>query len=201
MALTTADLARIKAELGYNVLTVGAIPYVSYVSLFDQIVQPYMQSGASTTSNTVVAAASSPTAVSLTLADIDGFTAGDSVVVDVDALQETATIRAVSGSTISVILSLGHTAGYPVTVDGGEGIVREILKRLRGLTVQIGNASNTAGIKQVDEIQFFGNSVESSQLAMLAKSRLETRDELAAVLGVPNLWRIRRAGGSNVVLY
>ncbi len=71
MALTTAEVRRVKYELGYNTLAVGAEPYFSYVSVFDQVIQPYLTAGTATTSDTEVDAVSAgdpPSPVTLTLA-------------------------------------------------------------------------------------------------------------------------------------
>ncbi len=207
MALTTSMLARIRAELGYNTLSAGAEPYISYVAVFDVIVRTYMQGGASTTSSTTVAAATTPTAASLVLADATGFTAGDRCIVDVDSLQEAATIRGVTGSTISVILSLAHAGTYPVTVEGGESLVAAILKKIDALKDQFSQVVQTAGLKRAEDIEWYqagsGNSKAggSAQLAALFAQRDYYRDELAALLGVQNLWRVRQGAGSSVVLW
>ena len=58
MALTSAEVRRIRYELGYNVLAVGAEPYVGVTQLFEQVIQPYLTAGASTTSSTAVVASS-----------------------------------------------------------------------------------------------------------------------------------------------
>ncbi len=205
MALTASDLAQIKASLGYNTLTIGAIPYVAYLSLFDQVVQPYLQAGAATTSSTAVTASSTPAVVSLALALATGFAAGDRVVVDVDSLQEEATIRSVTGSAISVALSLAHAGTYPVTVVGGETIIRSILRRLIALGTQLDSVAATAGLKRAEDIEWYqsasGAYGGSAQLGGLYAQRDVLRDELAAALGVPNLWRVRKAGATSVALY
>ena len=207
MALTTSDLARIRAELGYNTLSAGAEPYISYVAVFDVIVKTYMQGGASTTSSTTVAAATAPTAVSLVLTDATGFTAGDRCIVAVDSLQEAATIRGVTGSTISVILSLAHAGTYPVTVEGGETLVRAVLKKIDALKDQFAQVVQTAGLKRAEDIEWYqagsGNAKAggSAQLAALFAQRDYYRDELAALLGVQNLWRVRQGAGSSVVMW
>ena len=81
MALLTSEIQRIKFELGYNVLAVGAEPYVGVTQLFEQVIAPYTQGGAATTSATAVPAASAPPPVALTLTDATGFHAGDAVVI------------------------------------------------------------------------------------------------------------------------
>lgn len=207
MALTTSELARVRAELGYNTLSAGAEPYISYVAVFDVVIKTYMQGGASTTSSTTVAAAATPTAVTLTLASATGFTAGDRVVIDVDSLQESATIRSVSGSTISVLLSLAHTGTYPVTVEGGESMVRALLQRIDALKDQFSQVVQTAGLKRAEDIEWYqasaGNNKAggSAQLAALFAQRDYYRDELASLLGVTNMWRLKEGAGSNVVLW
>lgn len=191
MALLASELARVKYELGYNTLDAGAEPYVSVVALFDQVIQKYLTSGASTTSSTVVPAASTPTPVDLTLASTTGFSAGDRVVIDVDSRQELVQVQSIAATTITVLLSLAHTGNYPVTVEGGESIVREILNRLYSLSASLGGlAVSTAGIKRVDEIEFFGSS-EINRIRQLNDLRMKWRDELASVLGVTNMWRVR----------
>lgn len=207
MALTASELIRLKAELGYPVTTIGAEPYISYVQVFDQVILPYTQGGASTTSSTTVAAATTPTAVSLTLLDATGFVAGDRAIVDVDSFQETPTIRSVTGSTISVILSLAHAGTYPVTVEGGESLLRDILKQLAAIKAQFSQVVQTAGLKRAEDIEWYqagagmGKAGGSAQLAALFAQRDDLREQLSRHLNVANLWLIRRSSGSNVVLW
>lgn len=200
MSLSTSELRRIRAELGYNTLLAGAEPYIGVHAVFDQVVAEYLQAGAATTSATAVAAASSPTPVALTLASATGFSAGDRVVIDVDTRQEIATIQSVSGAAITVQLSLTHSGTYPVTVEGGETIVRRILRNLATISEQIDNAGSTAGIKKVDEIEFFGEGSQA-QLSRLLELQMSQRDELASVLGVQNLWRVRQGANLSTSLY
>lgn len=200
MALLTSELQRIKYELGYHLVGIQGEPYITYIQLFEQVVQPYLQAGASTTSTTAVQAAETPTPVSLTLTSATGFAAQDRVVIDVDGRQEVATVQNVSGSSISVMLSLAHSGTYPVSVEGGEGIIRQLLKRLDQLAITIGDdAIAGAGVKRVDEIEFFGPVNGVSRYTELTRMREYWRDELAGVLGVPNLRR--RGSSGSIVLY
>lgn len=207
MALTTSETVRLKAELGYPVTTIGAEPYISYVQVFDQVIKPYTQGGAATTSSTTVAAVTTPTVVTLTLADATGFTAGDRAIVDVDSLQESATIRSVAGSTISVILSLAHTGTYPVSVEGGETLIRAVLKQLDAVKSQFSQVIQTAGLKRAEDIEWYqagassGNAGGSAQLAALFAQRDDLREQLSRLLNVANLWKVRRGSGANVVLW
>ena len=201
MALTTAEVTRLRAELGYNVLGIGAEPYIGITSIFDAVIQPYVLAGASTTSTTSVTAATTPTPSALTLASATGFAAGETVVVDVDARQEVVTVQSITGAVITVLLSRAHAGTYPVTVEGGETIVREYLRKLRLLSNPGGTYETMAergGVKKVDEIEFFGSEVGSSSLRDVDRLQRKYRNELASILGVPNL---RDGGASSVSPY
>lgn len=204
MALSTSEVQRIRKALGYNVLSAGAEPYITYVAVFDRVVQAYLSGGAATTSSTTVAAASTPTVVALALASATGITAGDRVVIDVDSLQEVATIRSITGSAISVALTLAHTGTYPVVVEGGETMVRELLRKIAVVDTQLDAAVSTAGLKRAEDIEWYQSSSGfggSAQLGALYAQRDTLRDELAMLLGVPNLWRVRRGSGSSIAVY
>lgn len=203
MSLLPSEVRRIRFELGYNVLSVGAEPYVGVTQLFEQVIQPYLTAGASTTSSTAVVASSSAAPVAITLASATGFNVFDRVVVDVDGRQEFATVSAVSGATITVQLSLAHSGTYPVTVEGGESIVREILReciRLGGGGGLISSAASKAGLKKVDEIEFFGDSSNVTITAQQRRELARWRDDLASALGVENL-RASSGGGGSIGLY
>ena len=200
MALLTSEIQRIKYELGYNTLTINAEPYIGIVRIFENVVQEYMQGGATTTSSTSVTASTSGAFATLTLASATGFTAGDRVVVDVDDVQEFATVKSLSGSTISVFLRKAHAGTYPVTVEGGETMVREILSTLRSLggpKGSLASAAESAGIKRVDEIEFAGGAYGNTQFKEILRQQRYWRNELASLLGVPNL---RGMQGSGIAL-
>jgi hypothetical protein len=199
MSLSQSELRRIRYELGYNILNAGAEPYVGTHSVFDQVVQTYMQGGASTTSTTTVTAATSPTPVTLALASATGFTTGDVVIIDVDDRQERATIQSLVGGAMTVLLSKAHLGTFPVTVEGGESMVRELLARLREVDDKIAESRTSAGLKSVGRgaVEWFSSG---SVLSSLKKIQMDHRDELASLLGVPNLWR-RRSGGGRCELY
>jgi hypothetical protein len=199
VALLTSELRRIREELGYNVLDAGAEPYLGVHAVFDQVIAVYMQGGASTTSSTSVTAATTATPVTLTLASATGFTAGDNVAIDVDDRYEQARVQAVSGSTITVLLNLAHTGTYPVTVEGGEMIVREILREIAKVKARIGQILTIAGLKRADEVEWYPASKGQGPFAELIKLLSFWRDELASALGVVNLRRARMGGGAPVL--
>lgn len=201
MALLTSELQRLRFECGYNVLAAGAEPYIGVTAVFDQVIATYMTAGASTTSSTAVTAATTPTPATLTLASVSGFSAFSRVWIDVDARQEAATVQAVSGSTIVVLLSLAHSGTYPVTVEGGEAMVRDQLRKLRVIDEQMTAAYSSAGIKQVDEVHFFGDASARTRLRELGDAQAEARDELCSMLGVQNMWRLRQQAQQTISLY
>jgi hypothetical protein len=198
VALLDSEVARCKAELGYPLLS-QANPYIGITLLFEQVVQPYIVAGAKTTSSTAVVAADEPTPSTLTLADITGVHAGDRVSVDVDDRQESATVQSLTGSTIVVLLKGAHTGTYPVTVEGGEQIVREILARIRATKTEMGGTFGEGALKKVDEVEFYQTG--GSLFSTLGSQLMFWRDELAAALGIQSLWARRRAGATRMSVY
>jgi hypothetical protein len=135
MALLPSELARCKFELGYNALSLSALPYAidGITQMFEQIVAPYLQAGALAFSSTVVVAASAATPVVLTLSSGTGFTVGSVVIVDQGDTQESSYVQVIAGTSLTVPLLNAHSGTYPVTVEGGESIVRDILRECRAL--------------------------------------------------------------------
>jgi len=206
MALSDSEIQRIRSELGYNVLSIGAEPYIQYTAIFEQVIQQYINTEAATTSSTTVTASTAPAVVTLTVGSTTGFTAGDTVIVDVDSLRERATIRHVaSATTFTVLLKNAHSGTYPVQLESGETIARDIIEKLDGVAAQIQSAATTAGIKKVDEIEFFGKAGygSESQLDSLTKMRDYWRNQLSAALGVVSMWNVMKAqrGGAYLELY
>lgn len=209
MALSDSELARCKRELGFSLLSSGAQAYVEdHTFLWEQIIQPFVLDVADTTSSTTVTAATTPTPVALTLGSATGFAANDRVVIDVDSRLETPTIQSVSGSTITVLLSLAHSGTYGVTVDGPVTIVRNILRELSNLESTIGRLRSRVGIKKAgDEVEFFGGGATlASQgidpLTQTLQLRETWRDELMSAFGLrsrPN--GANTGGGASISLY
>lgn len=199
MAILDSELVRIKAELGFNVLNIGAEPYIGIAAVFSQVIQPNLSGGAATTSSTSVTAATSPTPVTLTLASGTGFAAGVRVVVDVDDRQETATAQNLSGVSLTLMLSKAHSGTYPVTVEGGESIVRDILARIRTVRTSMATSLGAGAIRKVDELEFYNSN--GSQFGALGSELMYWRDELAAALGIESMWARRRAGAQRLSVY
>lgn len=203
MSLLTSEVRRIKHELGYNVIGSGAEPYISIAAVFEQVIQVYLTSGATTTCSTVVAAATTATPVTMTLTSATGFAAGDRVWIDVDDRQECATVQSIAAPAITVLLSKAHTGTYPVTVESGETIIRELLSKIRAVdTAQVDVGIAAGGIKKADEVEFFGKGEGGGAATALAAQREYWRRELASALGVVYLREYRRgSAGSGCELY
>ncbi len=211
MALLTSEMTELRVALGYNALGINAEPYVEYHAIFDRVVLEYLQAGATTTSATaVVASTNGATApVTIVLLSATGFAAGDRIVVDVDERQEEATAQSLSGANLTLQLRAAHTGTYPVTVDGGEAIIRRLLRRIRAVQDRLSSGgvlsgAGSGGLKQVDEIQFHASGAYgygSTTIGALAKELMRLRDELASALGVQNLFRVRAGGGLTMAVY
>lgn len=200
MTLLDSEIQRIRYETGYNTMAAGAEPYVSVVAVFNEVVSTYITTAASTTSATAVTAATAPTPVTLTLTSATGFAAWERVIVDVDSRREAALVQSISGSDITLLLSKVHSGTYPVGIESGETIVREILRQLQAIGDKLGgSAVSAAGVKRVDEIEFFGTSSSGGGMSTVAdnQSSLRTywRNELASACGVTNLWNLKPTSG------
>ena len=219
MTLALSELERVRTELGYNAVGVGAEPYISTVRVFDQVIRPFLTAGAATTSTTLVSAAvppAGPGPTSLVLADATGFVAFDRVWVDVEERSEATVVQSVLGNTIVVFLEKDHGPGVdPVNVEMGEAMVREILAAIAGIKAKLGaqgagTSSVWAGVgtlKRADEVEWYGSGTGNSTYGAgglayaLRKELMEWRDELASVVGVRNMWRERMGQGLGVVNY
>ena len=200
MALLDSEIARVKAELGYNLLSNGASPWIDNVFIFEQVIQPNLTGGASTTSSTAIPEVSQPTPRALTLASATGFAAGARIVVDVDARQEIATAQSLSGAVVTVLLSKPHSGTYPVTVEGPETIVREILVRIRETKDKLASQYGSGALKQVDEIHFYDARGQTA-FGVLGANLSYWREQLAAALGIRSAWSAKAAAGSTLSVY
>lgn len=199
MALLDSEIARCKAELGYNLLSSGAAPWIDTVLLFEQVIQPNLSGGAKTTSSTAITAKADPGPVVVTLADPTGFHAGDRMVLDVDSRQEAATIQSLTGSAATVLLQGAHSGTYPVTVEGPETIVREILKAILETKAKLAADFGSGALKKVDEVEFY--ATPGTYFGILGQNLAWWREQLAAALGIESLWTIKKAGASTLSVY
>jgi len=199
MAFTTGELIRIRAELGFNVLTSGAAPFVNVTAYFETIVQNYITAGAATTSSTAVDASDEPVLVNLTLTDATGFASGDRVWVGVGDSQESSIVQNKSGDVIAVKLTKAQGGAYPVSVDGGEQVVRDLLEKIRLTKAEMADTFGEGSLKKIDEIEWYAAGV--TMFANLGSQLSFWRNELAVVLGAPNMWERLQMAGSAISVY
>ncbi len=200
MALSQSELQRIKAELGWNVLSVGAEPFVGVAMVFDQVIATYLLAGAETTSVTTVPESTEPHSRAIVLASATGFAAGTRIWVDVGDRAESAIVQSLVTTTATVVLSKPHSGTYPVYVDGGEAIVRDLLGRIADVKKELAGTFGEGALKKVDEVEFYQTGL--TLFGSIAKVLMFWRDELASVLGDVSLnkWR-RRSGGGSMSVY
>jgi hypothetical protein len=209
-SINVSEIQRIKHELSFNQLNVGAEPYVGITRYFEQIVIPNLNAGAVDTSTTLVGAVPPgqlPIAVALTLDNASAFNMFDNVSVDVDAAQETATVQSVTGNIIVVQLAKSHgqAGAYPIQQEGGLVIVRQYLRYLRKIAERINQFGSRAGVKKADEVEFFGGAhgraSEANGFTTLGHMQQHFRRELCMLLfGVGSVQEFGGAG-ANISLY
>jgi hypothetical protein len=122
----------------------------------------------------------------------------------------------ITANTITCLLSKPQSGTYPVIVEGGESIIRDLLNDLRqissGMNGQAGTLSalrSRVGIKAiVGVVEFFGGggtlaSQGIDPLTQVMQLREMWRDELASILGIPRLNARSGAhgGGGDVSVY
>ena len=187
--LSEIELDRIKFEAMDNVLGFGAVPYASIRNVYG-IIQDNVSSSSvdPTTSSTAVTAAGAAT---LTLAVATSIVAGTRVVLDVDDSREVVTVRNVSGSVISVVCTKAHAGTYPVEIESALTIVRGLLADLETLSQRERTLYASAGVKSVDEIEFFGPMERGGALGAIMGARIAKRHELARACGID--WIVREA--------
>ena len=163
--LLQSELSRVMQELGYSGLTLSALPYAfdGITQIFLQVLQPYIQQGNLTTASTTVMANANPTLTTITVASLSSnptsgpttMVVGDTLIVDQGIYQERSYIQAITGNNIQCLLQNPHTGIYPVTVEGGESIVRDRLRDCVNIQLQISGIAPQLGVKKTDEVEFF----------------------------------------------
>lgn len=202
--LTTDELARIKAELGDNILSINALPYIGIKSVYSQVILDNVVSSdtAATSTSTTISQATVDAggATTITVASATGLSVGTRIQIDVDSQRETCTVRNVSGTTISIIAKKPHSGTYPVEIESPLTLVRGTLSDLLSLEQnQFLDAYAQAGIKRVDEVEFADNGA----FGALTAQRQMLRARLASQLGLTEVWLAnqQRAGNSTIEIY
>jgi hypothetical protein len=196
MPFTTAELYRLKAELGFNLLSNDASPYIGITAWFDTVVNDNIASEVATTSSTTVTAATSYTPVALTLASATGFAVGARVCVDVDSRAEWATIQSLAATVATVQLKGAHSGTYPVVLDGPIPIARECLRRIDEVKREMAATFGTGQLKAVDEVSFYQAGSTRTLFGNLGQQLTYWRNELGAALGIAPQWSQSSGCGS-----
>lgn len=195
--ITEDELARIRAEVLDNVLDAGATAYFDVRGIYDVIRTNVVSSSVAATTSTTTVSSAGPT--TLTLASVSGLTAGQKVQVDCDALRETVTVRAISGSTISVICRKAHSGTYPVEIESPLTLVRGVLSDLAQLeTGSALDSLDALGLKQVDEV-VFRDDIDLTRA--IERGRGVLRARLAALCGITSIYNAARNRGSTIAVY
>jgi len=191
--LTDDELARIKAELLDNVLSLGAEPYVSIRAIYDVIRDNVVSSSVSPTTSSTAVSAAGPTTI--TLASATGYAAGQRIVLDVDGSREVVTLRSLSGAVASVICRKTHSGTYPVEVESALTIVRGLLSELEAVRDQIADARASAGLRRVDEVEWMDAASGRTQLDEMHRARELLRRDLAYALGLRGIYEASKQSG------
>lgn len=200
MALSTAEQESLRFHLGYGNIGSAGAPYSpdGYQELIDQVVSENLSTGTETSATTAITAGSTTT---VTPVAMTGITANVTLVVDVGDEAEVIVVKAVTGSTFSAKFDKAHTsAGYPISTMCGVARCRMLLwdaDRAWGKLSELGIVSR-AGIKQVDEIEFFGGGTyleeRTSHYVNIVKS-------LSALVQVAPKWASTRGGSCRLEAY
>ena len=201
--LTDDDMADVRRVLGDNLLSTGASPYFGIMKLWDVIRDNVSSSStAAATSSSTTVSASGPT--TLTLASVTGLAVGQRLMVDSDQQREVCTIRAISGSTVSVVCTRTHSGTYPVEIVSPLAIVRGLIADDWALEQRVRDAWGSAGLKQVDEVAWFSAQEGGSVDAALSRAKVAHGWRLAQACGVAGILReamAQRGAGGSVEVY
>ena len=220
MSLTSVELDRIRYELGISLVRLGAEPFIAFYAVFTKAVAPYLTDTGSTSTTTIAAVTTGADAVVTVVANpivtdpygTVAFAPGVDVVVDTGPNQEFATVRAVTGLSLTLsTLSLAHgTAGaqYPVILKGAEWIVRDILTRITAINGELSStAVQGAGAAAVDEIKLAvsmrNGKDQRDRFDSLIVQREQARFDLSYALFGADIRTNsrRRSGGGRMELY
>ena len=191
--LSDVEMNRMRAELGFNVVSSGAQPFISHVQVFD-LIRDYVSSTYDPTTSSSAVTAVGP--ANITVADATNVVQFGAYVIDTGAQQEVVVCGNIATTTFSGVFAKLHSGTYPVERESPLTLVRQILARLTTLEDKIFQATGQAGIKAVDEIEFFGAANERSRLEQMFDVRDRLRKELASRVNLSTF--VRQVAGVDV---
>lgn len=177
--LTNDELARVRLELGDNILAIGADPYLPVRAIWDVVRDNVVSSSTQPTSSST--AITSAGATTIVVASAAGLSVGTRVQLDVDQQRETCTIRSISGTTLGLIARLQHGGTYPVEIESPLTLVRGILSDLAALEqVHTREGYDALGLRRVDEVEWD----ERGAQYWIERARVWLRRRLATACGI-----------------
>lgn len=191
--LSDGELQRLRYELGFNVVGIGAEPYIDHAQI-PSTIQSYLFSDVQAVAYSATAV-TTPGSVDLHLDCVTGISQGTPVVIDCDDSFERVTVKKVNAleSLITVNCKRLHGTPFPVEIESGLSMVRVKLWTLASLEGRILDAADAAGLKSVDEV-VFQDAKATSVLATLLRQQQVHRRELASLV---NLNDVLSPTGSN----
>ena len=199
MAMTDAEVEATRFHLGFGNLDFGAYPYTSdgFKSIFGEVIAPNLTIGAETTATTSIAGTGGQ---AVTPASMTGIEVQSRLVVDVGDAAETVVVSAVTATTFVARFTLAHSGGYPVCVSSGQTRLRQLLHQCdKAWEACLGQGvGGTAGIKKVDEIEFFGGfQVLKDRLSQYKNTVLQ----LGSLVRLQPAWLNQGGGRSQLEAY
>lgn len=199
MAMTDAEVEATRFHLGFGNLDFGSYPYTSdgFKALFAEVIAPNLTIGAETTATTSITGTGGQT---VTPASMVGIAPQSRLVIDVGDAAETVVVSSVTSTTFIARFTVAHSGGYPVCVASGQTRLRALLhqaeKAWEACLSQ--NIGGTAGIKKVDEVEFFGGfQVLKDRLAQYKNIVLQ----LSSLVRVEPQWLSQGGGRSQLEAY
>lgn len=198
MPFTDSELQRVKLELGYNLLEIGAEPFIGHSALFD-VVQENLPDEVATTATGTVAAGYA----TITLASATGFATGDRVFVDVGSRKELIVIQNLASTSLSAVFKNDHEGTFQVILEGALSLSRDCLDKIEQLKSQLASKFGFGALKKVDEIEFYQSGGTSGVFGPTGESLTFWRGQLRTILFGSNSNPFAAHGGSGaqVALY
>jgi hypothetical protein len=159
MALSTEEIESLRFHLGYGNIGAMGAPYTpdNFLELFTQVISPNLSTGTETSATTVVTAGTTATVTPVAMTGISSYV---TLVVDVGEEAEVIIVKATTATTFAAKFEKAHTsAGYPVATMSGTARLRMLLWDADAAWKVLNSKGviSRAGIKVVDEIEFFGD--------------------------------------------
>lgn len=187
--ITVSETEKLRYHLGYGNVGIGGYPYTpdGYFELFTNVIAQYLTSGAVTTASVAIAAAGT---FEVTPASMTSIATYVRLVIDVPPDEETVVVRAATVTTFSATFTKAHAAPFSVEVESGVTRLRALLAAADRALADCfsGATASTAGLKKVDEIEFY-QALKGAATNLVLAGKLEQYKRI--VLAIADLVRVR----------